>query len=183
MKFLYFFGNRLLIAIIIVLTIMYYNKQSNVEKQKEQIISTTPFNYNIQHSPREVWCLAQNMYHEARGETELGNTLVAIVTLNRAKTQGKDICSIVYEPYQFSWTLDKQEVSETKLQYHLYLARLVLTDRIQVPHEYLHATHYYASYIKQPYWSKKMEEIGQVGNHIFFKDPKMIAENRASYMK
>jgi N-acetylmuramoyl-L-alanine amidase len=44
-------------------------------------------------------CLAQALYHEARGETELGRIAVAQVILNRvrAKVYPDTICGVVYE--------------------------------------------------------------------------------------
>ena len=50
-------------------------------------------------------CLALNVYHEARGEPELGQIAVAHVTQNRVRDKGTNICTEVFRPHQFSWTL------------------------------------------------------------------------------
>ena len=58
----------------------------------------------------EIDCLAKTIYHEARGETEAGKKAVAMVTINRVNNPmfPDSICRVVYEPRQFSWTLDKK---------------------------------------------------------------------------
>lgn len=54
----------------------------------------------------DLVCLSLNVYHEARGSTELDQFAVAHVTLNRSSAASKSICEVVYQPYQFSWTTD-----------------------------------------------------------------------------
>jgi N-acetylmuramoyl-L-alanine amidase len=56
---------------------------------------------------REFFCLALNIYHEARGESLRGQQAVAHVVLNRRKN-GKfpsSICAVVWQRSQFSWTV------------------------------------------------------------------------------
>lgn len=49
-------------------------------------------------------CLACNIYHEARGETDAGQIMVAKVTMNRVEHSHKNVCEIVWADKQFSWT-------------------------------------------------------------------------------
>jgi spore germination cell wall hydrolase CwlJ-like protein len=55
-------------------------------------------------------CLAENVYHEARGEPEEGRFAVMFTTLSRmfspTKEFPKSVCGVVYQPWQFSWTMD-----------------------------------------------------------------------------
>ena len=53
----------------------------------------------------ELYCLAQNIYFESRGESKIGQIAVAHVTLNRVRDPRfpKNICAVVKQPYQFSW--------------------------------------------------------------------------------
>ncbi len=55
-----------------------------------------------------VECLALNMYHEARGEGEIGMGLVATVTVSRKKSPcyRPTVCGVVRAHRQFSWTTD-----------------------------------------------------------------------------
>jgi spore germination cell wall hydrolase CwlJ-like protein len=51
-----------------------------------------------------LMCLSLNVFHEARGEAFQAQLAVAMATLNRAKATGQDLCDVVLEPGQFSWT-------------------------------------------------------------------------------
>lgn len=57
-------------------------------------------------------CMAKVVWFEARGESYLGKKLVANVVRNRT-TFGKpfatNICSVVYQKSQFSWTLENNK--------------------------------------------------------------------------
>ena len=69
---------------------------------------------------RELRCLAENIYYEARGESLNGQYAVAEVTMNRLRSPGfpKTICGVVYDTRwdairhrfvgHFSWTEDSQ---------------------------------------------------------------------------
>lgn len=58
---------------------------------------------------RETTCLAQNIYREARSESREGQTWVGLVTLAMAQDSRwpRDVCGVVWEYKQFSWTLDE----------------------------------------------------------------------------
>lgn len=63
-------------------------------------------------SDRAMQCLSENVYHEARGENDEGKLAVALVTLGRTLSLGtekfpKDVCGVVYQARQFSWTADE----------------------------------------------------------------------------
>lgn len=57
---------------------------------------------------RSFRCHLANVYHEARGEPELGQEAVAFVTNARVLAKGlypKSICAVVLQKRQFSWTI------------------------------------------------------------------------------
>jgi N-acetylmuramoyl-L-alanine amidase len=70
---------------------------------------------------RQVYCLAFNIYHEARGSTSNDQWGVGFVTVNRHKIKNESICKVVWEQSrisvapngrgktvgQFSWTTNK----------------------------------------------------------------------------
>jgi len=72
---------------------------------------------NNQHNPRaaiEHHCMIENIIYESIGEGKIGMQLVAEVTLNRVDNQryGKspeEICEVVYQRKQFSWTAIPEE--------------------------------------------------------------------------
>ena len=57
---------------------------------------------------RDVDCLSQAVYYEARGESLAGQQAVAQVVLNRARHPGfpKSICAVVFQTCQFSFVCD-----------------------------------------------------------------------------
>ena len=67
--------------------------------------------------PSEVDCLARNIYHEARGESEAGWMAVAWTTLNRTRDERfpDTVCKVVAQPHQFSWTGMKLKVRDVDL--------------------------------------------------------------------
>jgi spore germination cell wall hydrolase CwlJ-like protein len=52
--------------------------------------------------PRQIDCIARTIYHEARGESVLGQIAVANVVMNRARSVDKTPCFIVAQRYQFA---------------------------------------------------------------------------------
>jgi spore germination cell wall hydrolase CwlJ-like protein len=61
-----------------------------------------------------LFCLALNIYYEARGEPLQGQYAVAHVTLNRVKQNYSDICTEVFKQGQFSWTRHKFKIPSDK---------------------------------------------------------------------
>lgn len=117
-----------------------------------------------------VVCLAMNMYHEARSEGQLGQYMVADVTLNRVESnQFPDtICEVVKQHKQFSWYSDgKPDMPEEKKKYEemLELANEILEDPDILPDT--DSLWYHADYVT-PYWQKDYLMIGKVGRHLFY---------------
>lgn len=116
---------------------------------------------------REFECLARNVYYEARGEPRNGKLAVALVTLNRVdnKNYPKNICDVVFQKYQFSWTANwkssKLEKEQWKLSkdaaFEAYMNRNILG---KFP-----ATHYHNLTVK-PKWGLK--RFTRINNHIFY---------------
>jgi len=124
---------------------------------------------------KEVDCLAENIYHEARAEPTKGQVAVALVTMNRLHDDRfpKNICGVVKQKTQgtcqFSWycmpvKLNKssesyQEALKTAL--HVY-ANYELIDDITRGSLY-----YHADYVR-PGW--KLLKTVVIGRHIFYKE-------------
>ena len=120
-------------------------------------------------------CLAQNIFFEARNEDIMGQIMVAEVTLNRVadKRYPNDICGVVWQKKQFSWThdgksdnpdtmsyLDRQKWKEIKT-----LTMEIMNEEINLPRS--GATHYHATYVA-PSWANSLTKVGKVGKHIFY---------------
>ena len=103
---------------------------------------------------------------------------IAFVVKNRAETQHKPICKVVWQSRQFSWTNHALDGNNHLLKSYLppnnnqwlqckLIANMVISGEI---HDFTHgATHYYADYIRKPVWAKHMQETGKWGSHHFLK--------------
>lgn len=127
----------------------------------------------VKVDPKELSCLAKNIYHEARGEPIEGQLAVAIVTLNRVKHVDfpKDICGVVYQRNatvcQFSWVCDKSLVIRdlTKFVQAVEVARIAIEGRESIE-EISNALYYHADYVN-PGWHRKTV-VAKIGRHIFY---------------
>ena len=120
-------------------------------------------------------CLAVNLYHESRSESDLANIKIISVVLNRVNSVNfpNDICSVVFQPYQFSWTNDNlSDMIQDTYQYErLYrLTEQVLINK-QFVMKFSEGSDHYHTVTTKPYWadSERMVYIGTVGNHKFYK--------------
>ena len=134
-----------------------------------QIVETKD---DIRYNKQDLFCMAKNIYHEAGSEPTLGKYAVAQVTINRMKSpQYKDtVCSVVFEPYQFSWanyhgrrwtTPRGENWQEAKR-----IARDVLENGKRI-HGLDDALFYHATYVR-PSWSRKFDRVTRIGLHIFY---------------
>lgn len=117
----------------------------------------------------EINCLAQNIYHEARGESFEGQMAVAQVTVNRVKS-GKfqpTVCGVVHAHRQFSWTLDKRKkIKDSKAwQASLTIARAVLKQGMGLPN--FEALYFHTHQVR-PRWNREKRVVAVIGNHIFY---------------
>lgn len=124
----------------------------------------------------DLKCLADNIYHEAKGESLRGKQAVAQITLNRTKSDGfpSDICNVVYERSytkkkrlcQFSWTCqhNMQVIQDEHYEDSINIAYAVLNNDVR--NEKLNnALYFHADYVN-PKWKKK--RITKIGKHIFY---------------
>ena len=116
-----------------------------------------------------LMCLALNVYHEARGESDVGQKAIAHVTLNRAEHES-NICPTVYEKGQFSWTKHKKNKKVDKdsqdWKRAFEIAKQVLNHKT---HDPTHgATHFHHPKVK-PNWRKTLKKTTKIGNHVFYK--------------
>ncbi len=111
---------------------------------------------------KELKCLVENVYHEARGEPFAGQVAVARVTLNRVGKWAATVCEVVYQHKQFSWTAKKNiginDLEAYKTAWHAaWMSKTFDFD----------ATYYHAERVR-PRWAKKLTKVTQINNHIFY---------------
>ena len=118
----------------------------------------------IKLSPKELDCLARNVYYEAGTEEPIGKIAVAQTTLNRVK-----LGYWVYAPKQFSWTRDVRAYEKPKglLWEEAKLAVSSVTDNGLRIRQLGKALFYHADYVN-PDWRDDHKRIAQIGTHVFY---------------
>ena len=133
------------------------------------------------HHVQETVCLALNIYHEGRGEPELGKYAIATVTLNRVASSDypNSVCKVVYQRNYnkrlkryiggFSWTQDNIDdiPAEQNAWKEAYQIAKKTYQNDQPTKELSQALFYHADYVK-PYWIKNKQPIKTIGRHIFY---------------
>lgn len=119
----------------------------------------------------DIKCLADNIYHEAKGESIKGKFGVAQVTINRLNSEEfpSNVCDVVYERSkrvcQFSWVCKGLQPNlDEHYEDALNIAYAVLINDAE--YNILKGSLYFhADYIK-PKWKKR--PITKIGKHIFY---------------
>lgn len=132
----------------------------------------------------QAWCLAQNIYYEARGSSLADSAAVSDVVLNRVQDTRypNTICDVVKQGEklsngqmkrnrcQFSWYCDGKsdwpadsdswiKAQELALSMILYGKYRGITEG---------ATHYHAHYVN-PRWARSFSLTGTIGEHKFYR--------------
>ena len=117
----------------------------------------------------DVRCLTDNIYHEARGESRLGQLAVAQVTLNRSRLQKRSICAIVYQTNQFSWVGKVKEPNRAStLWKHIENLAKQAIERKIVLYPLQGVTHFHTIDVL-PDWAETHEFVVEIGRHRFYK--------------
>ena len=130
---------------------------------------------------KQIECLAENVYFEAKSESREGQVAVAMVTMNRlnAGEFGNSVCGVVQQKTkstcQFSWWCDKKLQSQAvnnKYDEETYLRMREVATLVYVNYDNMKdntngSLYYHARYVS-PNW-KNLEKTVQIGQHIFYK--------------
>jgi len=133
----------------------------------------------------QKYCLAMNIYHEARSESYLGQKAVGFVTINRVHSDRypDTICDVVYQARldahgnprrnqcQFSWYCDgKSDITHNQEEWDnaKNVADTVMQRYWDIEDVTEGATMYHASYV-DPYWTDSFTQTVRIDTHIFYK--------------
>jgi len=149
----------------------------------------------------ELYCLAKNIYFEAKSEPIAGQYAVADVVLNRVKDSRfpKTICEVVYEgPLRESWQTKKQtDLDDAERIYYPIRDRCQFSwwcdgksDNIKdgdawrkaqeiayrLVNDYKHrglteGATHYHATYVNPKWAPTLDLVGRIGTHIFYRWP------------
>lgn len=127
--------------------------------------------------PDSLKCLADNMYHEARGQEPVGIIAVGYVVINRVQNKHypNDICSVVKQGgekrryrCQFSWWCDgrSDKITDHKSYKKItFYARMVIDGDIGDPSM---GSIFYHTDAVTPYWAPTRTRTVKIGSHIFY---------------
>jgi len=126
---------------------------------------------------RELDCLTQAVYYEARGETPSGQAAVAQVVLNRARNPAfpKSVCGVVFQRAgakkgcQFSFACDGS--TQRGREVGAWRRAQTIASRALdgfVMAEVGSATHFHTLNVA-PMWGPRLMRVAQVGMHVFYR--------------
>lgn len=121
---------------------------------------------------KDMQCLSNVIWREARGESQRGQLSVALVVLNRATKRNKSVCEVMQEPKQFSWYAKHPDIVPLSIMdkqlalaydaYTLYMAGQ------HVDHTN-NATHFASKHVHNT-WTRKYKRTLTEGKHSFYKE-------------
>lgn len=170
-SFLYYISALLLATFLIT---QYQEYNAMIEKKHEI----------LQEKKKEKECVKTALYHEARGEGEVGMLAVANVIHNRYMHPNypDTYCAVINQRKQFSYTLEGKPQGEALKAYIAYkpeqtrvayqtaekIADDVVEGRLQkfLPENVL----WYTTTKVKNYWTKTKKVVVQIGNHKFYKE-------------
>jgi N-acetylmuramoyl-L-alanine amidase len=121
---------------------------------------------------QQTSCLATAVYFEARGESLEGQLAVAHVVMNRAASgrYPSDWCSVVKQPAQFSFVRHGEfpQANTNCDAWRKAEAIAQLAAANIVPSISPDVLWYHANYVA-PSWRRNLQEVQQIGAHIFYR--------------
>ena len=118
---------------------------------------------------KEITCLSQAIYYEARGESFEGKIAVGNVVLNRyASGNYASVCAVIHKKGQFIWAANPQLISEKKswikcveLAEHLYYGEIG---------DNTNGSTYFKEKSSTKRWSDRLIHTVSIGKHNFYRD-------------
>jgi spore germination cell wall hydrolase CwlJ-like protein len=173
-----------LIATTTCFGINYYHEQRAVARENEIAAQYREIKYVDEQdrvatrtvNQRELTCLAENIYHEAAGESLAGKMAVGFVTLNRVRSGkfAKTVCGVVNQRVggscQFSWRCEPGLVTRNNQQWRD--SWRIATYLMTVPaFDITAGATYFHNQTVKPNW-KNLNKTGRIDNHTFYSRPK-----------
>lgn len=122
----------------------------------------------------DLACMAVAVYHEARGESIVGQRAVASVVLQRTlvpERWGRSPCEVV-RPVQFEFMTSRWGYAPIREGRAWETAlRVALTIMLQGPDATIMGADHYHTPQVFPKWRHAMDMVAEIGNHRFYVDP------------
>ena len=154
------------------------SKQLAYAREDAPLTTFPTYPVSDKYSSKDLNCLAQAIYFEARSESYRGQVAVAQVVMNRLAhpLYPKTICNVVFQDAghrnacQFSFACDgiPEVINEPgPWKQAQDIAQKVADGELYLP-EVANATHYHATYV-YPDWAPRLKRVTKIGMHIFYK--------------
>ena len=130
------------------------------------------------YSNRDLGCLAEALYFEARGEGAKGQAAVAEVILNRVDSGAfpSTVCGVVNQPSQFSYTIGGRKAIGNKSAY-MRARQIAEAALAGAPRVLTKGATYFHTPAVRPAWSRRFQRTVQIGRHIFYRTGQRVASN------
>jgi spore germination cell wall hydrolase CwlJ-like protein len=166
------------VSLIFLGVAIFYSMIDSFNRRSQEGIIVTAIDVPTQPQPsideKELQCLAENIYHEARNQSEEGQLAVASVTFNRVNSKKfpDTVCGVVYQRNkrgcQFTWLCKNRVVRDWRTYNEiLEMSREIMTG--EIPLDYLDDALYYHAYYVRPRWRNHMQYVTRIGAHIFYR--------------
>ncbi|MCW1934474.1 cell wall hydrolase [Pararhodobacter zhoushanensis] len=138
-----------------------------------------------QSSDETVQCLAEAIYHEARGEDVYGQFAVAEVILNRVDLPNYpgSVCGVVHQnasrlnACQFSYACNGRSRAMTEPGARRLANAIAQVMLGGAPRELTDgATHFHTNGVR-PRWALSFHRTAQYGSHLFYREPVQLTSN------
>ncbi len=126
---------------------------------------------------RQMRCLAEAIYFEARSEPEAGQAAVAQVVLNRVRSgiYPTTVCGVVYQdrqrPFacQFSFACEGKSLRVDEAGPWATATRIAegVVKGAIADAKYASAINYHAAYVR-PFWAPTLKKLDRIGLHVFY---------------
>lgn len=153
-------------ALLVVPTLLTFTPHLNT--------TTNYITPRIIKNEKELICLADNIYHEAKNQSRAGKMAVAFVTLNRThhRSYPENVCNVVYQRYnnvcQFSWVCMNRTINNV-IAYteSKSIAKMVMLRYNTLLDPTEGALFFHAHYVNPP-WAKTFKKTVRIDDHIFY---------------
>lgn len=151
----------------------YYPTTTTIEDHRATLYTYTPTPAPIAAKTRDVNCLSEAIYFEARNQPIKGQKAVAHVVLNRMQNGDfpSTVCGVIHQKNrgvcQFSYFCEKHKLIKDSESYQV--ARDVAKQVLKGERDFTRgATYYHANYVR-PGWSRKYDNVLNIGDHLFYR--------------
>lgn len=134
-----------------------------------ELVSDMPIDGELS---RDMRCLAQAVYFEARGEPLEGQLAVARVVINRAESSvfPDDYCGVVTQRSQFSFvkrgSIPQPNTASLAWQRAVAVAKIAHQELWDSPAE--DALYFHATYVR-PSWARQKQARATLARHVFYR--------------